>query len=108
VLEVCSSTDVQGLIATNTTLSRDGISPEDLDLAPQVGGLSGAPLARRARQVVGYLAAHTELPIIGVGGIESPADARAMLDAGARLLQVLTGFIYHGPGLIDRINQEVS
>lgn len=107
VLEVCTVTRVQGLIATNTTLSRDGISPGDLDLAPEAGGLSGAPLTRRARQVVGYLAARTELPIIGVGGIDSPADARAMLDAGARLLQVLTGFIYHGPGLIDRINQEV-
>lgn len=107
VLEVCTATGVQGLIATNTTLARDGISPGDLDLAPQSGGLSGAPLTRRARQVVGYLATRTELPIIGVGGIDSPADARAMLDAGARLLQVLTGFIYHGPGLIDRINQEV-
>lgn len=107
VLEVCSSTGIHGLIATNTTVSREGISPQDLDLAPEVGGLSGAPLTRRARQVVGFLAARTELPIIGVGGIDSPADAQAMLDAGARLVQVLTGFIYHGPGLIDRINQEV-
>ncbi|GAB3927141.1 dihydroorotate dehydrogenase (quinone) [Microlunatus endophyticus] len=108
VLEVCGSTGVQGLIATNTTLSRDGIGPADLELAAEAGGLSGAPLTRRARQVVAHLAARTDLPIIGVGGIESAADARAMLDAGARLLQVLTGFIYHGPGLIDRINQEVS
>jgi dihydroorotate dehydrogenase len=108
VLEVCDCTGVQGLIATNTTLSRDGIGPADLELAPEAGGLSGAPLTRRARQVVAHLAARTDLPIIGVGGIESAADARAMLDAGARLLQVLTGFIYHGPGLIDRINQEVS
>lgn len=108
VLEVCTTVGVQGLIATNTTLSRDGISYAELDLAPEAGGLSGAPLARRSRQVVGYLSARTDLPIIGVGGIESPADARAMVDAGARLLQVLTGFIYHGPGLIDRINQEVA
>jgi dihydroorotate dehydrogenase len=108
VLEVCGATGVHGLIATNTTVSREGISPDDLALAPQVGGLSGAPLTRRSRQVVGYLAARTELPIIGVGGIQSPADAQAMLDAGARLLQVYTGFIYQGPGLIDRINQEVT
>ncbi|QGN35448.1 quinone-dependent dihydroorotate dehydrogenase [Microlunatus sp. Gsoil 973] len=108
VLEVCTTVGVQGLIATNTTLSREGISPDDLRLAPQVGGLSGAPLTRRARQVVGHLAARTKLPIIGVGGIESSADAQAMLDAGASLVQVYTGFIYHGPGLIDRINQEVS
>jgi dihydroorotate dehydrogenase len=70
--------------------------------------LSGAPLTRRARYVVGHLASRTELPIIGVGGIDTVDDARALIDAGASLLQVLTGFIYHGPGLIDRINQEVA
>lgn len=107
VLDVCTGTGVQGLIAVNTTLSRDSISPSDLALAPQAGGLSGVPLTRRARQVVGYLAARTELPIMGVGGIDTPADAQAMLDAGAQLLQVFTGVIYHGPGLIDSINKEI-
>jgi dihydroorotate dehydrogenase len=108
VLEVCGDIGVQGLIATNTTLARDGITAAELDLAPEAGGLSGAPLARRARQVVGYLSERTTLPIIGVGGIDTAADAQAMIDAGADLLQLLTGFIYHGPALIDRINQEVS
>ncbi|HEY9290717.1 MAG TPA: quinone-dependent dihydroorotate dehydrogenase [Microlunatus sp.] len=106
VLDVATEVGVAGLIATNTTLARDGIDYADLALAPEAGGLSGAPLARRARQVVGHLAARTELPIIGVGGIDTVADADALLDAGASLLQLLTGFIYHGPGLIDRINQE--
>jgi dihydroorotate dehydrogenase len=108
VLAVCAETGVQGLIATNTTLARDGIDYRELELAPQAGGLSGAPLARRARQVVGYLAERTDLPVIGVGGINTADDARAMLDAGASLLQLMTGFIYHGPGLINRINQEVT
>ncbi|SDT46143.1 quinone-dependent dihydroorotate dehydrogenase [Microlunatus soli] len=107
VLEVADDVGIQGLIATNTTLSREGLDHHDLDLAPEVGGLSGAPLARRARQVVGYLAERTELPIIGVGGIDSVDDAQALLDAGAQLLQILTGFIYRGPGLIDRINHQV-
>lgn len=106
VLQVCTDTGVAGLIATNTTLARDGIDYAELALAPEVGGLSGAPLTRRARQVVGHLAERTELPIIGVGGIDTVDDAQAMLDAGASLLQLFTGFIYHGPGLINRINQE--
>lgn len=105
VLQVCTVAGVQGLIATNTTLSRDGIVAADLPLAAEAGGLSGSPLARRARRVVGHLAARSTLPVIGVGGIGSVDDARAMLDAGARLLQVYTGFIYSGPALIDRINR---
>ncbi|QDP98790.1 quinone-dependent dihydroorotate dehydrogenase [Microlunatus elymi] len=108
VVEVAAEVGAAGLIATNTTLSRDGIDYADLALAPQAGGLSGAPLARRARQVVGHLAARSRLPIIGVGGIETADDAAALLDAGATLLQVLTGFIYHGPGLVDRINQRTN
>jgi dihydroorotate dehydrogenase len=107
VLEVATDVGIQGLIATNTTLAREGLADADLPLAPEVGGLSGAPLNRRARQVVGYLADRTELPVIGVGGIGSVDDAQALVDAGARLLQLLTGFIYHGPGLISRINQDV-
>jgi dihydroorotate dehydrogenase len=108
VVEVCEAAGIQGLIATNTTLSRDGIGYSDLHLAPEAGGLSGTPLARRARQVVAHLSDRTSMPIIGVGGIGSVDDARAMIDAGAGLLQVYTGFIYSGPALIDRINQEVS
>ncbi|OYO20737.1 dihydroorotate dehydrogenase (quinone) [Enemella evansiae] len=105
VLTVCTEQGASGLIATNTTLARDGLVGRDRALADQAGGLSGAPLTQRSREVVGWLAERTELPIIGVGGIMSADDARAMLDAGAALLQLYTGYIYGGPALVGRINQ---
>lgn len=105
VLEVAHEAGVSGLIATNTTLSRDGIAMADLPLASEAGGLSGAPLTRRSRYVVGYLSARTNLPIIGVGGIMTADDGVAMMDAGADLLQVYSGFIYAGPGLIGDLNR---
>lgn len=104
LLAVCTEQGASGLIATNTTLSRDGLVGADGRLAGEAGGLSGAPLTARARQVVGWLAERTRLPIIGVGGIMSVDDARAMLDAGASLLQLYTGYIYSGPALVGRIN----
>lgn len=104
VLDVAHTSGVSGLIATNTTLSRDGIDVADQALAPEVGGLSGAPLTRRARQVVSFLSARTQLPIIGVGGVLTADDGRALIDAGADLLQVYTGFIYRGPGLVTELN----
>jgi dihydroorotate dehydrogenase len=103
LLGVVTDAGVQGLIATNTTLARDGVAPPDLDTARQSGGLSGAPLARRAQEVVRFLRQHSDLPIIGVGGICSRADGQAMLDAGADLLQVYTGFVYHGPRLVAEL-----
>ena len=105
---VCTAAGAEGLIATNTTLARDGIAPVEADLAAEAGGLSGAPLTRRARQVVGFLAERTSLPIIAVGGIMTAADGQAMLDAGASLLQVYTGFVYSGPGLIGELNRLAS
>lgn len=104
VLDVCTANGASGLIATNTTLARTGLVGPDQRLADEAGGLSGAPLTRRSREVVGWLAERTELPIIGVGGIMSGADARAMLDAGAALVQIYTGFIYRGPSLVAEIN----
>ncbi|MEA4943125.1 MAG: quinone-dependent dihydroorotate dehydrogenase [Propionicimonas sp.] len=104
VLAVCQDTGIAGIIATNTTLRRDGLAPSDRQLAAEAGGLSGAPLTTRALDVVGYLTAHTTLPVIGVGGIMTVDDALAMFDAGARLVQLYTGFIYHGPGLVAGIN----
>jgi dihydroorotate dehydrogenase len=101
---VCTEVGAEGLIATNTTLGRDGISG-DQPLAAEAGGLSGAPLARRARQVVRFLADRTTLPIIGVGGIMSRDDGQAMLDAGASLLQIYTGYVYRGPALIADLNR---
>lgn len=107
VLQVCSDNGIAGIIATNTTLSRDGLAPADQALAGEAGGLSGRPLTERAREVVRFVSKETDgkLPIIGVGGIASAEDALRMFDAGASLLQIYTGFIYEGPGLVRRINQ---
>jgi dihydroorotate dehydrogenase len=94
---------MDGLIATNTTLSRDGV--QGLPNAGETGGLSGAPVFERStavlRKLSGALAG--ELPIIGVGGIMSGADALAKMEAGASLVQIYTGFIYRGPGLVAEI-----
>ena len=105
VVQVCAEAGAEGLIATNTTLSREGLAINDQPLVAESGGLSGAPLTRRAREVVRFLAARTSLPIIGVGGIMSRDDGQAMLDAGARLLQIYTGYIYAGPALVNDLNR---
>ncbi|MGZ4629602.1 MAG: quinone-dependent dihydroorotate dehydrogenase [Oryzihumus sp.] len=104
-LQVCTDTGVRAVIATNTTLSRDGVALRDIHLAREAGGLSGAPLTARAREVVGYITRHTDLPVIGVGGIMTAADGAAMLDAGASLLQVYSGYIYAGPALVAELNE---
>ncbi len=104
VLSSCESAGIAGMIATNTTLSRHGVRPADAALATEAGGLSGRPLTERAREVVGYLAGHTRLPVIGVGGVMTAEDAMALFDAGARLVQLYTGFIYGGPALAREIN----
>ncbi len=93
-----------GVIATNTTLLRDGLAATDQHRAGEAGGLSGAPLTQRALRFVEGLAEVTPLPIMGVGGIMSPADARSMFDAGAHLVQLYTGFIYEGPALVRGIH----
>ncbi|MDB4948442.1 MAG: pyrD [Gemmatimonadetes bacterium] len=97
-----------GIIATNTTISRDGLrtSKEAVE-AMGAGGISGAPVGRRAREVVGRIWRATEgrLPIIGVGGIFSADDAWEMIRAGASLVQVYTGFIYAGPELVRDVNR---
>ena len=104
ILQVGTQAGAEGLIATNTTVSRDGLSA-DQPLAAEAGGLSGAPLTARARQVVRFLAERTILPIIGVGGIMSRDDGQAMLDAGASLLQIYTGYVYSGPALVADLNR---
>jgi dihydroorotate dehydrogenase len=85
----------QGLVIANTTISRDGV---DAKWANEAGGLSGAPLKARATEIVRRARALTKLPIIGVGGIETSADAKERLDAGADLVQMYTGLVYGGPG----------
>jgi dihydroorotate dehydrogenase len=108
VLQVCTDHRVDGIIATNTTLGRDGIAPTDVAIGAEAGGLSGRPLAERAREVVSFVHKESALPIIGVGGIFHPDDALRMLDAGASLVQLYTGFIYQGPALVRRINRAVA
>ena len=105
LLEVCEEHAVAGVIATNTTLGRGGLAPADVVLGQQSGGLSGGPLAARARQVVAFVHRQTggRLPIIGVGGILDADDAVRLVDAGASLVQLYTGFVYRGPGLIRAI-----
>jgi dihydroorotate dehydrogenase len=96
------------LIATNTTISRTKV--EGCDFATQAGGLSGAPLTSRSTEVIQAFYSHLgeQVPIIGVGGIMTAEDAKAKLDAGARLIQLYTGFIYHGPPLVRDILQTVK
>ena len=105
VIAAAEAANIGAIIATNTTLSRtraDG-SPLSSANASETGGLSGAPLTVRALEVVRYLARHTDLPIIGSGGVMTPDDAVALRDAGASLVQVYTGFIYSGPALVRGI-----
>ncbi|MEN0071010.1 MAG: quinone-dependent dihydroorotate dehydrogenase, partial [Propionicimonas sp.] len=104
VVEVCEEAGISGLIATNTTLGRDRLAPTDRARAGEPGGLSGAPLTARALAVVAHLAGRTTLPVVGAGGIMTADDAGRMFQAGARLVQLYTGFIYHGPGLVAAIN----
>jgi dihydroorotate dehydrogenase len=96
---------IAGLIVSNTTISRKGlITPEQRVEEMGAGGLSGAPLLNRATQLIRTINEHSpELPIIGVGGIVKPEDAILLKDAGAKLVQVYTGMIYAGPGLIKDI-----
>jgi dihydroorotate dehydrogenase len=102
LLEVCLAYGAAGVIATNTTLGRDGLAAADQPRAAEAGGLSGRPLTGRSREVVRFV--HTEtggkLPIVGVGGIFGGDDAARMIDAGASLVQLYTGFIYRGPALV--------
>jgi len=95
----------QGLVISNTTISREGI-PEPY--ASEAGGLSGRPLRGRATELVRKVRSLTQLPIIGVGGIETPADVRERLDAGADLLQLYTGLIYGGPGLVKSLTRDLA
>ncbi|EID55863.1 quinone-dependent dihydroorotate dehydrogenase [Saccharomonospora xinjiangensis] len=110
LLDVCLEHEVAGVIATNTTLSRDGLAPEDARFVSEQGGLSGRPLAARSVEVVRFVhdQAGDTLPIIGVGGIGGPDDALRMLDAGASLLQLYSAFALHGPGVVRRINSRLA
>lgn len=108
VADILLSEGMDAVIATNTTLSRAGV--EGQPRADETGGLSGRPLRDRSLAVVDHLAQrlHGRLPIIGVGGISDAASARAMLAAGASLIQVYSALIYRGPGLVEEICQGLT
>lgn len=106
IIEIVNETRIAGVIATNTTLSRENLVSEN---KTETGGLSGKPLTRRSTEVIRFLSEKSgkAFPIIGVGGIHSAQDAIEKLEAGASLVQLYTGFIYEGPELINEINREI-
>ncbi|MDG1731556.1 MAG: quinone-dependent dihydroorotate dehydrogenase [Thalassotalea sp.] len=103
IAECLLANEIDAVIATNTTLSREGV--ESLEHGAEMGGLSGLPVQEKSTTVIKLLSAALQgkMPIIGVGGINSAASAKEKLDAGASLVQVYTGFIYEGPKLIKNI-----
>ena len=106
ILEYARLSGIDGIVATNTTRSREGLqTPQERIEEIGRGGLSGAPLFEKSLATVRYIHEKTQgrLPIIGVGGIMTPEQARQMLEAGASLIEVYTGFIYEGPAFVKRI-----
>ena len=106
IIDIVASTKIAGVIATNTTISREGLQSTN---KTEMGGLSGKPLTKRSTEVIRFLAVKSNkaFPIIGVGGIHTAEDAIEKLDAGASLVQLYTGFIYEGPALVKAINKKI-
>ena len=111
VIDLIREYKMDGIIATNTTILREGLS-SDAQMVEKIGkgGLSGSPVRKRSTDIIRYIHDKTagSLPIIGVGGIMSSQDAREKLEAGASLVQVYTGFVYEGPGIVKNINRSLS
>ncbi len=110
VIELVAETKIAGVVASNTSIHREGLKTSDAQLAAiGNGGLSGKPIKDRSTQVIKYLAEKSDkaFPIIGVGGIHTPEDALEKIKAGADLIQIYTGFIYEGPALVKRINKAI-
>ncbi len=111
VIDIIHDTKLEGIIATNTTIERSDLNTSQKTIKDiGDGGLSGAPLTQRSTEVIRYIRKKTqeEITIIGVGGICSPKDALDKLDAGADLVQVYSGLVFEGPGLIKRINKAIA
>lgn len=106
IIDIVKETKIAGVIATNTTISREGLQSEN---KTETGGLSGKPLTKRSTEVIRFLSqkSNKAFPIIGVGGIHSADDAIEKLEAGACLVQLYTGFIYEGPALVKAINKKI-
>jgi dihydroorotate dehydrogenase len=104
-IDVILSTNMDGIIATNTTLARDGLRSNHRQ---ETGGLSGSPLRLRSEAALRQILARLDgrIPVISVGGIMTPEDAKRRLDLGATLMQVYTGLIYQGPGLVKKILEQ--
>lgn len=110
ILEIVQNTHIAGIVATNTTVRRDGLLTPTKELEQiGMGGLSGAPVRLGSTEIIRYLSQKSEgkLPIIAVGGIFTPEDAIEKINAGASLVQVYTGFIYEGPAIVKRINKGI-
>ncbi len=110
IIAIVNETKIAGVIATNTTISRENLhSKNNPEVSREAGGLSGKPLTKRSTEVIRFLSekSNKAFPIIGVGGIHSAEDALEKLDAGASLVQLYTGFIYEGPKLVTEINKAI-
>jgi dihydroorotate dehydrogenase len=110
IIAIVRESGIDGVIATNTTISREGLTTDKSVIENiGLGGLSGKPLAKRSTEVIRYLTtkSNNSFPVIGVGGIHSVEDAHEKLNAGASLIQLYTGFIYEGPSLIKKINKSL-
>ncbi|MBK8466903.1 MAG: quinone-dependent dihydroorotate dehydrogenase [Chloracidobacterium sp.] len=109
VVDIVLRFEISGIIATNTTILRDGLVSQNIEQIG-AGGLSGKPLEKRANDLISAVFRHTKgrLPIIGVGGLFTAEDAFAKIAAGASLIQAYTGFVYGGPGFAKEINNGLS
>lgn len=109
IIDIIQETKLDGIIATNTTISRN-LPNTPTNTVEEIGngGLSGKPVRERSTEVIRYIAKNSDIPIIGVGGIMSGEDAKEKLDAGASLVQVYSALVYEGPFLIKRIKKELS
>jgi len=106
IIDIIKLTKIDGVIASNTTLNREGLISKNKN---ESGGLSGKPLSKKSTEIIRFLSEKSKksFPIIGVGGIHSPEDAKDKINAGADLVQLYTGFIYEGPGIVKKINKSL-
>jgi dihydroorotate dehydrogenase len=104
ILELVELYELSGIIATNTTISREGLKTQ----IDEVGGLSGKPLTKRSLELLHYIRKQTKLPVISVGGIFTERDVFERLEAGAKLLQIYTGLVYKGPFFVKRLNKALT
>lgn len=110
VIDLAMEIKLDGIVATNTTTSREGLRVESNQMAMQAGGLSGRPLKKKSTETLKYICqkVNGQFPVIASGGIFTAADANEKLEAGASLLQVWTGFIYEGPAIVKKICRDLK